>query len=334
MSKNVYLNKSSGRRRGLFGGLVAVGLVASAVMVLIWMFKGLWWLKTEYIEMRMSRARASGSAYSEPMVIQGVGAPNELTAMFEMVRNSPHVTGNKMYSAIAKNMQFVFDAQDPTINAYSRIVSAEGRTRPMVAVCAGNVRFANVAGLAMATAHNGYTNQLPALLHAMRNEWKGMLSVPDANEFVVSHGLAAIDDARVAEEAKGIAAGVLLTSIAHEVGHLSLGHLYAVDHDDINAEISRNQEREADLFASSVMSASPFGRYMFEGALLKHLAVSVFDGLEKDYRTRSHPYSRERLRNFIQQNLMKARALGITEGLVDQLAPVGSGGGKASQEKQ
>jgi predicted Zn-dependent protease len=53
--------------------------------------------------------------------------------------------------------------------------------------------------------------------------------------------------------------------IAHEIGHLALGHVQAGVVWPQN--VQRNQEREADSFASSTLSQAPFAEYLFIGHL-------------------------------------------------------------------
>ena len=175
--------------------------------------------------------------------------------------------------------------------------------------------------------HNGQsaaTNQLAFLMQQMRSEWKGRLSAENADSFAERAGLVRMyDNAAVREEAKCIASGMILAALAHEVGHLTLGHLYGPRYGEQNPEISRNGERQADLFASSVISASPFGQYMFEGALLSHLVCAALDGAEESYSSRTHPYSRERLVNFMQQNKAKLSALKLAaEDIISMIPPL------------
>ena len=78
-----------------------------------------------------------------------------------------------------------------------------------------------------------------------------------------------------------------------------------------NIEIDRNEEREADSFASSVISASPFGEYIFAGTLFWHYAMAMQSDTDSDLAS-NHPLSRERFENFVRSNSEKAAAMGIT----------------------
>ena len=117
-------------------------------------------------------------------------------------------------------------------------------------------------------------------------------------------------DKQIRLKAISYSSGTIVSVLAHESGHHALGHLLSFS-EKTNLEIDRNQEREADSFASSVISASPFGEYIFAGTLFWHYAVAVqADGASDE--GSNHPLSRERFENFVRANAEKAAALGIT----------------------
>ncbi len=59
-----------------------------------------------------------------------------------------------------------------------------------------------------------------------------------------------------------------------------------------------------------MISASPFGEYVFAGTLLWHYALAVQADGESDLAS-THPLSKERFKNFVRQNAEKAAAMGI-----------------------
>ena len=129
------------------------------------------------------------------------------------------------------------------------------------------------------------------------------------------HGLyTALDRDEIRMKANGISAGMILTILAHEMGHIVLGHVAHTS--GIGLEISRNQEREADSFASSVISASPFGEYMFVGMLFWHYALMLLEGAQPaagdDGESQTHPCSRERYENLVKANPSKAAVFGLS----------------------
>lgn len=318
MQRRVYVNKSSSWGREFFGILLIIALIGVACGIAWWTLRD----DGRSDDKPAPQATALRPADDSHALKSAEDAPADLRALFEMVRASPHVTQNEMYSAVARNIRFVYDSNDDEINAYATLESlGGGARRPVVVLLAGFTRLAEVAALTLADSHHrGDSDKMQSLVKSLRDNWQGTLSKPQAGLFVFEKDLYSIDDDKVVEEAKGIEAGMLIAAIAHEVGHLALGHLYRTKSEK-SPEISRNQEREADLFASSVMSASPFGQYIFEGFFLFHFVNAAKDESDLDYKTRSHPYSRERLINLIRQNQSKAKALGFTEEKVLQLFP-------------
>ena len=121
----------------------------------------------------------------------------------------------------------------------------------------------------------------------------------------------ALADPAIRQKAVSYSSGMLISVMAHETGHLVLGHLLSDGGTKPNLEISRNHEREADSFASSVISASPFGEYIFAGTLFMHYALVVQSDDDTDAR-RSHPLSKERFFNFVRANPDKASAMGVS----------------------
>ena len=108
-------------------------------------------------------------------------------------------------------------------------------------------------------------------------------------------------------KAKSISAGLMLGIIAHECGHQSLGHVLKTG-ETVNLDISRNQEREADSFASSVISSSPFGEYILAGTLFWYYALA---NQQRDSNETTHPLAKERFENYVRSNKALAASLGI-----------------------
>ena len=79
----------------------------------------------------------------------------------------------------------------------------------------------------------------------------------------------------------------------------------------MNLEISRNQEREADSFASSVISSSPFGDYLVFGTILWE-AVWVWVERATGQIASTHPLASERLADLIRANPSVASEIGLS----------------------
>ena len=249
------------------------------------------------------RNLASLDSYLKP-------SPLFVRQMFEIVKNSEHVQGNNLYRDSLDRVRFAYDEDNDAVNAHASALEKNGIGQEYaqeIRCCAGAARFARLVSLALAAELNGRNGAVRALLGAMEPGQFGKLPEGEARDLAAKAGLEAdFADAAVRTKAETIASGMLLAVLAHESGHQALGHVFGAA---ANAEISRNQEREADTFASSVISSSGFGEYMFAGMLFWHYALVAGQGGGDG--TGTHPLARERLDNLVLQNPEKAAAWGI-----------------------
>ncbi len=239
--------------------------------------------------------------------------PAELDQLMGYVKSSPHVAGNALYAAIGPNLAFKASS-DPSINAYATV---EGQT-PTIYMLAGAIRYANlvsaayVASALVDNAAGGET--LPEMVEDLalfveQNNFQ--ISSAAACDFAADRGLNLVmADPTLSRKATSFAAGLIVGILAHEYGHLALGHLYG---ESATLEISRNQEREADSFASSVISSSPFGDYMVMGSILWELAWVWQEKHDPNGMVATtHPLSSERLTDLINANPSAAEQLGLS----------------------
>lgn len=228
---------------------------------------------------------------------------------FEFVRSSPHVQGNRQYKDAMGKVQFQFDAGNDGVNAFADLEPGEdGGETPVIRCQAGAGRFARLVSLALAAELAGCEGSVQGLLQAMTPRQFAVLTAEDAGELLRKTGLEEmLADDNIRAEASAIGMGMLATVLAHESGHQALGHVFGRAE---NLEVSRNQEREADTFASSVVSTSGYSKYMFAGMLFWHYAFALQQGRATGEST--HPLAEERLANLIQQNPGMAAAWGIT----------------------
>lgn len=239
-------------------------------------------------------------------------SPLQARQLFEYVKNSEHVQGNRVYREALERVHFLYEADDDTVNAYAtaRDNGAGDRNAVQEIRCyAGAGRFAKLISLGLAAELDGRQGAVQSLLGAMTPDQFASLGAGEAEKLARDAGLdGALAKPAVRTKADSIASGMLLTVLAHESGHQALGHVFG---NAVNLEISRNQEREADTFASSVISSSGFGEYMFDGMLFWQCAlVSQQDGETGEG---THPLAKERLANLIRQNPEKAAAWGIAQ---------------------
>ena len=123
--------------------------------------------------------------------------------------------------------------------------------------------------------------------------------------------------------ARSLSASMEAAVIAHEAGHIALSHTLGTR---LNFDVSRNQEREADSFASSVLSTSPFREYLFLGQVFVTLLFSWMDHVGRHKDPTTHPLGRERFFNVMTSNSAAAAdaadQFGLTrERLVELLPP-------------
>lgn len=240
-------------------------------------------------------------------------SPNELLQLMQYVCSSPHVTSNLKYAELARKLQFNVNAEESAVNAFSAVLKGD---TPTITLLGGAIRFANLAaaayvGAAAAREKPGEGNPLPEITAAL-GKWclahKGAFTPAATCEFAERYNLHMVmADPALARKAKSFSAGLIIGILAHELGHLALGHCHG---NRVNLEVSRNQEREADSFASSVISSSPFGDYLVFGMILWE-TVWVWVEEANGTTATSHPLSSERLADLIRANPSIAAELGI-----------------------
>jgi hypothetical protein len=235
----------------------------------------------------------------------------EMVQLFEYVRNSSHVKENLLYANTMKDCRFFYMADDDTVNAYAglrKLNKGSDEISRVVCFLGGAARFARVAALAVAAEQCGDKGAGARFVNALTAKDCGRMDAAAALRVVNAAGLAgAVRDGRTLARAKSVSAGLMLGIMAHECGHQSLGHVLKTG-DSVNLEISRNQEREADLFASSVIASSPFGEYILAGTLFWHYALAQ---QQEGSAATTHPLSKERFENFVRANAELAQSLGI-----------------------
>lgn len=265
----------------------------------------------------------------------------EAVQLFEFVRNSAHVQENMLYAEMLGGAQFRYEPEDGTLNAFATMepaALADGREAlvPVVVLLGGAARFGRVAALVVAASRRGYEGVGPRFLEFLRREPLGCVGTGWSARVIQEIGLyPAMGDDRTLALAKSVSAGLLLGILAHEAGHLALGHVLRTEYRG-NNDISRNQEREADSFASSVIASSPFGEYILAGMLFWHYALAQQE--EEGARATTHPLSRERFENFVRANPDLAAEFGLGPeaggGDVPSLPDGAPGGGRLLPEAE
>lgn len=256
------------------------------------------------------------NATDEELTLYLESTAGEARQLFEYVRQSAFVQENGQYAALMKDVEFVFDATNDQVNAVaSRRVDEEGVESRLITCFAGEMRFSRTIALAAAAELAGHKGAVKMMMDELSPRLCGELSLNDAAKLVRNCGIDRyLADEAVLSKAKSIGAGCVVGTLAHEIGHHVLGHNFQYGKDRINNEINRNCENQSDLFASSVMSSSPFGEYIFAGrAFALWVRMRQTDPILEQIpeRSLSHPINRERFVNLVLANKEKAVALGI-----------------------
>ena len=336
MGRN-YVNKPSGRGKEFFGFLLVLGLIGLACGILWWVF----WANVKREKERTADQASPASPSNVVAVAKSETAENgvggsvlvsnpqrgetavpdsigpyfhpteaEMRHLWNIVRTSPHVSANKLYAAVTAKVDFKYLPHEDTVNAAAGMYQSKelgARKQPVLLLLGGYVRLSRIVALAAAAQEAKQMNVQPQLEQMWRTI-NQKFSESEMNAFLESSGLSSVtNDPQIVVRAREISSGMILATLAHEAGHHSLGHLHG-GADTSTQEVSRNQEREADSFAASVMSVCPFGKYMLYGNLLYYAIDAKLGG-----GGRSHPYSKERFVNFVRANPVLARTLGLGE---------------------
>ena len=237
----------------------------------------------------------------------------EVSQLFEYVRRAPVVQDNTGYAAIMNRTRFeyIVEADGNTSDQVNADAGLDERGEPVIHLFGGAARIGRVAALSIAAMEYGNdANAAQRFISTLTPLQCCVFSVADAIQVVNDAGLVgALRDDSVITKARTISAGLMLGIIAHEAGHLSLGHSFSqVNYYMSNMEVARNREREADSFASSVIATSPFGENVLLGTLLWWFVLSSQEGEALES---THPLSKERFENFVRANPDLAKSLGL-----------------------
>ncbi len=248
---------------------------------------------------------------------------SEMRQIYQFTVNSPYVQENSQYAQIVNEIPFVYDEEDNEVNAYAGGEQVETQNgvelkRKMV-LDGGLVRYSRVLGLAaaMEATHPGI---LKHTVESMPVSLLGKSSVEATGKFAIQQGLyPALSDESARNRARSFSSGMLMEALAHEMGRYALGHLDF--NSQVSDEIRRNQEMQADSFASAITQLSATSSEdMRMAQMLLWYALAMQNGEEHgDLSSGDHPLSRWRLERLIRQNDELATALGILDVLTASL---------------
>jgi len=245
------------------------------------------------------------------------------------VFHAPHVTSNESYHECASLVLFRPLMDESLVNAMAtyeeRLIGEKLVLQPVILYYGGDATSARLMALAYAVARRkpGQEKELltkmATLIAKEMIENEGCLPLERTISILEKAGIEGqLGDEYMLRDGQSFGFGAVVGTIAHELGHHALGHVSGPRE---NMEISRNQEREADLFASSVVSSSPFGEYLVPGYMLSWLPKVWLDHLGDRDMIDTHPISIERILNFIRSNLGQAERYGFGEKDIEDYLP-------------
>lgn len=226
----------------------------------------------------------------------------ELTAL---VFSNPHVTRNGAYHNKSSITDCRYFSEEMRVNASAGV--DKDKKAPVILL------------------YDGYINFILAIEAIFINEKYDQLSMLGnklkSNDYVFSSEnvidvLEKMPDQKVNFEHAFMS---FFETIAHELGHICLDHVLSPGYGSVPLDISRNQEREADSFASSLVASSIFKEHLFESHMRCCVAWAIIEKVGGRVEPTTHPLSLERLRNAIRNNYELAKNMGLDEKWVEKV---------------
>ena len=252
----------------------------------------------------------------------------EMEQIAAFVITSPHVQTNPAYKSRAERTHFFFAAEDDTVNAFATDCRHPqiDLDPPMIVVMGGLANSTRLIALALAqdkVQQNPESRHLLiSVIHAIGNcinEQQGQLEMEFAETIYTNSGLElSCKNQEVQRRARSYGAAMNMSVLAHELGHIVLGHTLGVT---LSMEASRNQERQADSFAATIAGTSPFSDYTVAGGIFWWVLLTWREEVCDPENATTHPHSRERLMDYIRANQSQAAALGMDEQIINDFLP-------------
>jgi hypothetical protein len=242
----------------------------------------------------------------------------DIDYLFEMVRKSPYVAQNPDYTEKANDTKITYD-HDELVNAYAQTFAKRNHGITMLQ---GLCNMSKLLGVALAYFNQNPNKKTAVGRLSMACRWIGNEIIDDDGDCslaLVRKGLTELSydtDGMIGIDAKSYAAGGMLSVIGHEMGHICLSHTRQRSRSE---EVSRNNERQADLFGCNVTVTSPFASHTVLANLFFEVLITWLMGNEKIATT--HPHSRERVFNAINAHNEILDAMGINAETIEYFLP-------------
>jgi hypothetical protein len=287
-------------------------------------------------------ARRFDASAVDPQEVVGLMIPQaaEVQQSANFTFASPFIQGNPLYQQRIGQVSFVYMPGDATLNAFATdqplpIGQGQAVQPPLIVFYEGLATALRLAGSALAVHV-----QIPQARMAAPSEsplsaafrLMGQAVLESGGNFTAENSVSIFSscvvprlrerDEHVISLSRSYAAAMESFIVAHEAGHLALGHTLSASP---NYDVSRNQEREADSFAASALCTSPFREYLFLGSVFVTIIFSWVDHASGKKKGITHPLARERFFNILRSNPSAAeeaaRRLGLTTEVLMELLP-------------
>ena len=226
---------------------------------------------------------------------------DDLNTVFRLCIMSKFVQSNARYRECADNTEFIYECNDATINAYAN----HNGSHYTVTLLRGILQWTSLFGFIWMLADNGqkFKDTLKMATWAakfLQNEFKVKRSLPDGlvNDMVNGCGikypeklLASINQGKL-EQWRSCTLEIARSILAHELGHVCLGHVDDSGYDGTIMSANRNIERQADLFACSVLQSGSNVQSAAIATVLSEISLLCFGNGDGQH---THPASKERI---------------------------------------
>lgn len=240
---------------------------------------------------------------------------DDINFIFSMCTMSPYVNNNSEYKKKASETRIVL-SDASLVNAFA----SGSNSSYKIQLNAGLCDICAFIGLALAKYR--VDRNIYDLSTACK--WAGDASIANEFKFTKQLVLDGIEKFKYTEsdtlfhDAGSYFTGLVLSVCGHELGHICCGHTL---NQSVSNQTSRNDERTADLFAQSIISATPFGSYLILSSLFVEIVFAWMSPNEEESPATTHPYSRERVYNILTSHEEYLNSLGINKSNIDNFLP-------------
>lgn len=226
---------------------------------------------------------------------------SDLLSIYKACANSKYVVNNSAYRTKVNKITFVPDMDDRTINAYAN-AAGDGYT---VTVLGGLVGWEGQFGFIKTLLDVGMPLEtVLRLVSWTRIACETKDSLNDITNVMLNELGKKINFAKYQVESPAFrerwrsnVLDIVQACIAHEMGHICLGHCDDAGYDPTIMSSNRNMERQADLFSCSIIQCGTSVATKGFGVLM--LLTSFYCWNPTYEGDETHPSSSERVENMI-----------------------------------